>query len=434
MKNLVGSDDPISADEAYDESNKSRIGHHNDCFVASATDYGTYTNLEEDLAYLHETTQYTITGGETCNGSTSHSDCDNSVSRMSTLHWTYMNRGYHPDVYEKWEAQGCYDEVNISLGYRLRLVEATIDNAAAQGASLNLTMNIRNDGYAAPTQFKPIQVVLTHTVTGETTVLSYSGSNDDIRFWLPGEIDLEGTIQVPVDLPDGNYSMALLLPDRDAAMAEYPWYAIRFANPGAWNEATGSNDLNHIVAIGTGGTGALPIAPSDLDATTVSETQVDLSWTDNSTDETGFELMRAEGGGTAWETLATLGPDVTSYQDVSASKGTDYSYILRTMNEYGYSAWSDSASARTLGVFLINEQAPTFEMYPNPLSDTDLTMRFSDLNEKTILIHDATGKNIYTESTRENHLRIGSALFSPGMYMVKVLGKAEAKEEILIVL
>ncbi|MDF1573529.1 MAG: DUF4832 domain-containing protein [Bacteroidales bacterium] len=434
MENLVGSEDPISADEAYDGSYKSRIGHHNDCFVASATDYGTYTNLEEDLAYLHETTKYTITGGETCNGSTADSDCDNSVSRMSTLHWTYMNRGYHPDVYEKWEAQGCFDEVNISIGYRLRLVEATIDNAAAQGDNLNLVLNIQNDGYAAPSQYKPIQIVLTHTVTGDTTLLKYSGTNDDIRFWLPGAVVTEGSVEVPADLPDGNYRMALRLPDRDTTLAEFPWYAIRLANPGVWHEATGSNDLNHIVEIGAGGTGALPEAPSGLDATTVSETQVDLSWTDNSMDETGFELMRAGKGGTAWEPLATLGPDVNSYQDVTASKGTDYSYIIRSMNAYGYSAWSDSASARTLGVYLVNEQAPAFEMYPNPLADADLTMRFNDQDEKTILIHDATGKNIYTESTRENYLKIASALFNPGMYIVKVQGNAITKEEILIVL
>lgn len=434
MENLVGSEDPISADEAYDGSDKSRIGHHNDCFVASASDYGTYTNLEEDLAYLHETTKYTITGGETCNGSTSHSDCDNSVERMSTLHWTYMNRGYHPDVYEKWEAQGCYDEVNISLGYRLRLVEATIDNAVDQGGSLNLSLTIRNDGYAAPSQYKPIRLVLAHTLTGESTVLDYSGSHQDIRFWLPGEITAEGAVQVPADLADGNYRMALFLPDQDTALAKYPWYAIRFANAGAWNETTGSNDLNHIVTIGADGTGALPAAPSDLDATTVSETQVDLNWSDNSADETGFELMRAKGGGTAWEPLAALDPEVTSYQDVSAMKGTDYSYIIRSINEYGFSAWSDSASARTLGVYLFHDHVPAFEMYPNPLDAADLTMQFSDNDERTIVIHDATGKNVYVKNTRDDRVSIGYGIFNPGMYMVKVIGNTETKEEILIVL
>lgn len=434
MKNLVGADAPITAEEAYSGSDKSRIGHHNDCFVASATDYGTYTNLEEDLAYLHETTSYTITGGETCNGSTSHSDCDNSVERMTTLHWTYMNRGYHPDVYDKWEAQGCYDEVNISLGYRLRLVEATIDNSASAGELLNLSLTIHNDGYAAPTQYKPLMVVLTHTVTGESTVLDYTGTNQDIRFWLPGEINTEGSVQIPADLPDGNYRMALFIPDQDTTLAKYPWYAIRLANAGTWNETAGTNDLNHIVVIGAGGTGALPAPPSDLDAITVSETQVDLSWSDNSADETGFELMRAKGEGTAWEPLAMLDPGVTSYQDLSALKGTKYSYIIRSVNAFGFSPWSDSASATTLGVSLFENQAPAFEMYPNPVDHTDLTLQFSSQGNRTIMIHDATGRNVYMKSTGDDQLHISKDLFHPGMYIVSVIADTQANEEILIVL
>jgi len=434
MQYLVGSEDPITAEEAYSGSDKSRIGHHNDCFVASATDYGTYTDLEADLAYLHETTSYTITGGETCNGSTSHSDCDNSVERMTILHWTYMNRGYHPDVYDKWEEQGCYDEVDISLGYRLRLEEAAIDNSALAGDSLHLSLSIHNDGYAAPTQYKPIKLVLTHTVTGDTVVLDYSGTNEDIRFWIPGRITAEGAVQIPADLPDGNYRMALFIPDRDTSLANYPWYAIRFANAGTWNEDDGTNDLNHIVSIGAGGTGALPAAPADLDATTVSETQVDLSWTDHSTDETGFELMRAKGEGTAWEPLAMLDPDVTSYQDLSALKGTRYSYIIRAVNPYGFSPWSDSATATTLGVSLVEYEAPAFEMYPNPVDRADLNMRFKNHDERTIMIYDASGNKIYMERIHDAHARISRDLFSPGMYIVRVTGRADTDEQILIVM
>ena len=115
MKNVAKTVEPISYEEAYDGSFKSRIGHHNDCFVASSSDYGTYTKLESDLAYLHETTKYTITGGETCDASNSYSDCANSVSRMALLHWTYMNRSYNQKVYDKCEEQKCMDEVNLSL-------------------------------------------------------------------------------------------------------------------------------------------------------------------------------------------------------------------------------------------------------------------------------------------------------------------------------
>ena len=74
--------------------------------MANSTDYNTYTNLAEDLAYLHETTKYTITGGETCDASNNYSDCISSVPRMAELHWTYLNRDYNKAVYSKWEDQG----------------------------------------------------------------------------------------------------------------------------------------------------------------------------------------------------------------------------------------------------------------------------------------------------------------------------------------
>ncbi|MDX2429457.1 MAG: DUF4874 domain-containing protein, partial [Bacteroides sp.] len=133
MKNIVGTDDPISEAEAFDGSIKSRVGHHNDCFLANASDYGTYTKLEEDLAYLGETTKYTITGGETCDASNDYSDCVNGVPRMVELHWTYLNRDYNKNVYDKWKEQGCYNEINIAMGYRIHLLSATLPVSADVG-------------------------------------------------------------------------------------------------------------------------------------------------------------------------------------------------------------------------------------------------------------------------------------------------------------
>ena len=43
-----------------------------------------------------------------------------------------------------------------------------------------------------------------------------------------------------------------------------------------------------------------PAAPSGLSATAVSSSQINLSWTDNSSDETGFKLERKTGAGGTW--------------------------------------------------------------------------------------------------------------------------------------
>ncbi len=36
---------PLAANEAFNGTDKARIGFHNDCFLASADDYGTYEGL-----------------------------------------------------------------------------------------------------------------------------------------------------------------------------------------------------------------------------------------------------------------------------------------------------------------------------------------------------------------------------------------------------
>jgi hypothetical protein len=434
MKNVAKTVDPISAAEAFDGSYKSRIGHHNDCFVASASDYGTYTNLASDLAYLHETTKYTITGGETCDASNIYSDCANSVSRMTELHWTYMNRQYNRQVYDKWKAQGCYAGVNISLGYRLRLVNATIPVSVNPGASLNLSFHINSEGYAAPTQYKPIQIVLTHTVNGAQTILNYSGTNDDIRFWLPGEVHSEGSVVIPSGLPDGNYSLGIRFPDKSPVLEDNPAYSIQLANAGLWDPEKGVNSLNHIISIGTGGEGVLPVAPSELEAATVSESQISLQWTDNSDNETGFEILRAEGSGTSWEFVATTDPGAGNYTDTNLKRGTFYSYIIRSVNNYGFSSWADSARAATVGVFVNPEKTYLQEIYPNPLGSGNLTIQFTDNSEKHIVISSITGARILEAVTSKKSFEISRQVFVPGIYFVVLYQNETTENKKLIVI
>ena len=49
MQNIVQTDDAITEEESFDGSIKSRVGHHNDCFLANASDYGTYRDLAHPL-------------------------------------------------------------------------------------------------------------------------------------------------------------------------------------------------------------------------------------------------------------------------------------------------------------------------------------------------------------------------------------------------
>jgi hypothetical protein len=87
---------------------------------------------------------------------------------------------------------------------------------------------------------------------------------------------------------------------------------------------------------------APPSAPSNLQLSVVSDTQIDLSWTDNAANETGFEIER---DGTV--VASDVAADTESYSDTGLSSNTSYDYRVRAVNAAGASAWTDQVSATT---------------------------------------------------------------------------------------
>ncbi len=79
--------------------------------------------------------------------------------------------------------------------------------------------------------------------------------------------------------------------------------------------------------------------------TSVTETQVDLAWTDNSTNETGFVVQRSTDGGTTWNDAGQTGPDVATFNDTSVIPGGSYLYQVYAFNANGNSAPSNSVQA-----------------------------------------------------------------------------------------
>jgi phosphodiesterase/alkaline phosphatase D-like protein len=95
------------------------------------------------------------------------------------------------------------------------------------------------------------------------------------------------------------------------------------------------------------GTGLPPAAPSGLTATAASSAGINLAWTDNATDESGFVLERAPTNAFASITTIPLGANVTSYADTGLAASTTYFYRIRATNPQGDSANSNTASATT---------------------------------------------------------------------------------------
>src|SRR5262249_37787840 len=73
-------------------------------------------------------------------------------------------------------------------------------------------------------------------------------------------------------------------------------------------------------------------APSDLAATATSSTAIKLTWTDNSSNESGFEVWRSTTGASGTYTLLkTLAANTTSTTDTGLSPGSQYCYEVRAL-------------------------------------------------------------------------------------------------------
>jgi titin len=90
-------------------------------------------------------------------------------------------------------------------------------------------------------------------------------------------------------------------------------------------------------------TGAAPATPSDLAATVVTATQVDLSWTDNALNETSFVVERSDNGG-GFAVIATLPADSVTYSDLTAAAPNSYTYQVAATSGAGQSGYSNQAS------------------------------------------------------------------------------------------
>lgn len=238
-----------------DGSAASRIGVHNDCFLASATDVGTYS---EDAATRQAQRDYTASlsrvapfGGETCNpadeaGAVPRTTCADILNEGRQFNLTYLNNDYYRDVFHtRWETQGCMAEVKRSLGYRFELATLRHSAEVAAGQSGDLLLTVRNSGWARAYNPRAAQLVLRHRTTGVVVRITLSAV--DPRTWLPNATSTVSTaFAIPAGTPAGAYDVLLALPDGAAALRNDVRYSVRPANADnaaraqSWNATLGA--------------------------------------------------------------------------------------------------------------------------------------------------------------------------------------------------
>lgn len=121
---------------------------------------------------------------------------------------------------------------------------------------------------------------------------------------------------------------------------------------------------------GGGGGTSYPPAPSGLYTTSVSSTSVSLSWTDTSTNETGFRIWRTPSSQSSWTQTGSVGTGQTSFSDNTVTSGQSYTYKVTAYNSYGDSYDSNwlTVTASSSGGGTVPSSPSNLRLDPTPTS------------------------------------------------------------------
>ena len=116
--------------------------------------------------------------------------------------------------------------------------------------------------------------------------------------------------------------------------------------------------------------------PSNLSASAVSQTQINLAWTDNSADESSFRVERSPDGVSGWTEIGYTGANATAYSDTNLTCGTAHHYRVSAYRQSDdlYSDPSNAADATTHACPL----DPPSNLNATPVSQTQINLSWAD--------------------------------------------------------
>lgn len=230
--------DTLTRAEAFTNTPKARLACHDDAFMANSSDMGTFSGNRE---YWAAETKYTIYGGES-NKPGSYANCDNTIKQMQEMHMSYLNISYNKAVIAGWDSEGCLEDIQRQLGYRLVVNDVATTMKPKMGEELKVVITLKNEGFSSPKNPRDVRVLLINKADKKDIV---SVTPDcDPRFWGPdGEHKISVSFRPKLD---GKYDICLYLPDPKPTLADNPRYAIRLANKDCWDKNTGYNYLTTV--------------------------------------------------------------------------------------------------------------------------------------------------------------------------------------------
>ncbi|MDZ7367935.1 MAG: fibronectin type III domain-containing protein [candidate division KSB1 bacterium] len=242
---------------------------------------------------------------------------------------------------------------NTQYTYRVRAFNAGGNSAYSNTASAT---TLRNP------PVKPSDLTATAVGSSQIDLAWSDNAGNEDGFKIESKIGAAGTYAeiATVGANVTNFSNTGL-----AAGTEY-FYRVRAFNNGG--HSAYSNEANATTLPNP------PAAPSSLTATAISQTQIDLAWSDNAGNEDGFKIESKIGAAGTYAEIATVGANVTNFSNTGLAAGTEYFYRVRAFNNGGHSAYSNEANATTLP----NPPAAPSSLTATAISQTQIDLAWSD--------------------------------------------------------
>ena len=241
------------------DSNASRVGMYDDGYMGSDSDLGTYSNRENETAWLGRQTLTSYFGGEFSGNIEFAKKYDtylpeNAVPEMYKTHLSYINSNifqlykdytfseqYSIDGVDNsaYYGQTVYKFIRDHIGYRFVLRSCDFDSEVNQGGVLNLSFNVENTGFANPIMQQKTELILENNgryIIAET--------DTDTRKWYSAQTSENNiSMKIPGGLETGEWNIYLKISVGNNDISEMNFRSVEFANDSVWNEQLGANYL-----------------------------------------------------------------------------------------------------------------------------------------------------------------------------------------------
>ena len=261
---------------------------------------------------------------------------------------------------------------------------------------------------------KPSNLVALLTGSTQITLFWTDNSNNESGFKVERTLDPAGTWN---QITSVSQNITAFVNNNLAEGARY-YYRVRAYN--SIGNSDYSNEANATTTLA---------APSNLTGTEGETGILNLTWTDNSSTETGFYLERKDGDGSSFIIHKILGPNLISFSDSNLTPGQYYAYRLKAFTGIVESNYSNEFEIVIVSInseIGIPNKFELFQNYPNPFNPIT-TIEFS-LPESRLVrleVFDIVGRNVSTLINTQKEAGFHSVQFngsglSSGVYLYRI--------------